>query len=301
MSKLDFSRHPASGRARERLVVSLRRSAARPSKLKPLVLLCGREDSPRRARLREYLAQRPNSVLPLVFYAEDVWMEIQASGRNMLELEEELARLADLVVVIVESAGSIAELGAFALSEPLRRRMLAILDRRYLGQRSFINFGPVSLIDKYSRFGKAIYCDLDAILLSGEDIFERLSRATGIGRPLEVDRGPISNQPKQLMFLVADIVFIAGPLTAEQCDAMVEEVVGKNTSLTTKEALAILKALAQVTVKRYKGADYYSAVPGAGISAEASPRVDELPRLRAQYLGGLSAIPEWRQLFRELA
>jgi hypothetical protein len=64
-----------------------------------------------------------------IFYAERVWeLMVQKADRDALQMEAELAFLADLVVIIVESPGTFAELGAFSLSGPLRKKLLPIID-----------------------------------------------------------------------------------------------------------------------------------------------------------------------------
>ena len=50
-----------------------------------------------------------------IFYAEKVWQEIVSlAERDALQMEEDLAKLADLIIVIVESAGTLTELGVAA-------------------------------------------------------------------------------------------------------------------------------------------------------------------------------------------
>jgi F-type H+-transporting ATPase subunit a len=43
-----------------------------------------------------------------------------------------------MVLIVVESAGTFAELGAFSLSEPLRKKLLPIVDKQFEGVQSFI-------------------------------------------------------------------------------------------------------------------------------------------------------------------
>ena len=70
------------------------------------------------------------------------WFDHDTFG-DLLELEEYLADVSDLIVIFVESPGSIAELGAFAGSEALRPRTLAVLNSTYSSNQSFISDGPI--------------------------------------------------------------------------------------------------------------------------------------------------------------
>ena len=60
-----------------------------------------------------------------------------------LRLENYLAHLAFVTVLFVESPGSIAELGAFAASDRLRPKTIAVLNLRHPSKNSFIADGPV--------------------------------------------------------------------------------------------------------------------------------------------------------------
>ena len=105
-------------------------------RLPPLLFLGGGAASQSREALRDYLRQHnPNLGL---FYAERVWEYIASrADRGALEMESDLARLADLVVIVVESPGTFAELGAFSLSDPLRKKLLPIVDKQYCHEQSF--------------------------------------------------------------------------------------------------------------------------------------------------------------------
>jgi hypothetical protein len=111
--------HPRYIRIREGLVQHLRPPKYRFRRLNPVVFLCGAGGSKGRDALRDYLHKYTPGLN--VFYAERVWQIIASLGeRDALQMEEDLAKLADLVIVIVESPGTFTELGAFSLSPSLR-------------------------------------------------------------------------------------------------------------------------------------------------------------------------------------
>ena len=95
--------HPRYVPARERLINYLRSPKYRFRRLSPVVFLCGGAGSPRRDTLRDYL--RRHSPELRLFYAEPVWERIAPiGGRSALEMESDLALLADLVIVIAAAA-----------------------------------------------------------------------------------------------------------------------------------------------------------------------------------------------------
>lgn len=83
-----------------------------------------------------------------VIYAEVVFDELRrhSNNKNILSIEGEIAELADAVIIIVESPGAVCELGAFSNSE-LLHKIFVINDIKYKSSESFINAGPISLIN----------------------------------------------------------------------------------------------------------------------------------------------------------
>lgn len=83
-----------------------------------------------------------------IYYPEDIFDELlySSESKDLLSLENLLAKSVDTIIMIPESPGSFAELGAFANDESLRKKMICILDIKYKKNKSFINQGPVKLV-----------------------------------------------------------------------------------------------------------------------------------------------------------
>jgi hypothetical protein len=75
------------------------------------------------------------------FRPEDI-TDWHADGlfKNLMNFEQELAGICSLVVVILESAGSIAELGAFSQLPELSEKLVAIKSRDFETDRNMISF-----------------------------------------------------------------------------------------------------------------------------------------------------------------
>ena len=96
-----------------------------------------------------HLKGNNSALLGRIKLAEDIsaWLQKDTAFPDLLQLENFLAYLADFTFLFVESPGAIAELGAFAASDALRPRTVAILNNTTLGtDRSFIADGPVKRI-----------------------------------------------------------------------------------------------------------------------------------------------------------
>ena len=128
----------------------------------PIVLLCGGtvaalknspEDSdPPIASLRDAISRRfPKFEL---FMPEKIksW---QADGifKNLMEFEADLASICSLVVIVLESAGSLAELGAFSQLPDLSKKIIAIRSNNFKDKDddSFINLGILRYISENHR------------------------------------------------------------------------------------------------------------------------------------------------------
>ena len=230
--------HPSYVPIRQSLLEDLRRAIPFFKRPPAVVFLCGGKESLRRARVKQLLEQRPST---FVFLAEDVWREVAALAtdeKNLLEIEAFLAKLADAVIIIVESPGTIAELGAFAISDPLRAKLIPILSEEFQSERSFINDGPVRSVDRDSTFKPCIFTKLDPILACSLDLSERLQRIPkpwGRGLSL-VDLG---ESGKEQLFFIADLVGIIGPASAEQITYYVRALLGEAPTTELKALLAL--------------------------------------------------------------
>lgn len=199
--------HPRYVPVREGLINHLRRTRYRFRKLDPVIFLCGASESKSRDAVRAYLGKHVPGLD--IFYAEKVWREIASLGeRDALQMEDDLAKLADLIIVIVESAGTLTELGAFSLSPGLRQKLLPIVDESHRCDASFIKTGPLHWIDAESAFAPTIYTDLSMVLSAADQIEERIKRIPE-SRSIKID--DLSDSPKHLLFFLYDLISVIHP------------------------------------------------------------------------------------------
>ena len=117
--------------------ITAKSNSERPEKK---VFLCGGiGEGSIRSHLDKYLREHK---LP-VFRAEDVidWRNSSVFQGDLLELEKYIAALSGVIVLISESAGSIAELGSFVNDKEIRKKLLVIIESQYRKKPSFISDG----------------------------------------------------------------------------------------------------------------------------------------------------------------
>lgn len=115
----------------------------------PIVLICGGgvpqkehpdlPDPPVRSIRHRIVNSFPSYEL---FRPEEIG-DWHADGvfKNLIDFESDLASICSLVVVVLESAGAIAEIGAFSQLADFSKRLVAIVPEAYVNDVSFINLG----------------------------------------------------------------------------------------------------------------------------------------------------------------
>ena len=130
---------------------------------KKIIFICGKDKSDTssyRYKISTILSNEKNYQLA---YPEDLFEDLLEGQANnsLLKLEEQLAQAVDLIILIPESPGSFAELGAFSMRKELAQKMLVLRQSKYKSDKSFINHGPIRLIREYKGHVQDIPNDFD--------------------------------------------------------------------------------------------------------------------------------------------
>lgn len=84
--------------------------------------------------------------------AEEVFHYFDHSSyQDLLCFERDLAEISALTVIFTESPGSIAELGSFAVLQPIQEKLLIVMHRDDAEKESFIWRGPVMHIQEAAK------------------------------------------------------------------------------------------------------------------------------------------------------
>jgi len=290
-------RHPRYVPIRDGLITHLQRTRYRFRKLDPVVFLCGAAKSKSRDALRDYLKKHSPDLD--LFYAERVWESIAKLGeRDALQMEADLAELADAVIVIVESAGTIAELGAFSVSEPLRKKLLPIVDEKYRHESSFLATGPLRWTDNDSDFKPTIYTSLKFITTAADQVEERLKR---IPASHSVKVADLATSPKHLLFFICDLISVIYPATLPMIlhylTQIAPSILSSKINVPTLVGLAVAMDLLRPREVTTSGGSETYFVPSDAAGASRPfhhSRLLYLEGQRASHVSVLLAIPEAR-------
>ena len=125
------------------------------------IFFCGGRlsDPPTRpASVRDYLRRRISGRAQIAnasfVFAESATKLFRDSGySDLIQFEADIAQISDLVLLVAESAGSLTELGAFAMDGRAPRLLVFIRDDYYQAE-SFIRLGPLRFI--HARYDDAV-------------------------------------------------------------------------------------------------------------------------------------------------
>jgi hypothetical protein len=72
----------------------------------------------------------------------------EATYTDLVSFERHLAELSSVIVLVLESAGSIAELGLFSVIEEFKKKLLVFIETEHYRTDSFIRLGPIDYLEK---------------------------------------------------------------------------------------------------------------------------------------------------------
>lgn len=76
---------------------------------------------------------------------------------DLISFEEDIARISALILVIAESAGSLAELGAFASIDIIRNSLAVLIRTDHYEAESFVRYGPVERLRRENSLRVGVY------------------------------------------------------------------------------------------------------------------------------------------------
>jgi hypothetical protein len=111
-----------------------------------------------------------------IVLAEDAKpLTADAGYRDLFIFESDIAQIVGLIVLFAESAGSLAELGAFAALKTVAPSLLAVIDDYYYDQSSFIRNGPILFLEKAYGEEWVLVLDRKEVGIAGDGTIDRLN------------------------------------------------------------------------------------------------------------------------------
>lgn len=186
-----------------------------------------------------------------LIYPEDLFDEILYSSDSvdLLSLENLLADSVDAIVIIPESPGSFAELGAFASNEKLRSKIVCVIDVKFKKDKSFVNQGPIKLI-RQTNSNNVVYINPKELgksnrsKLSFLDIFTSDKEVDKILSPVRKLKRKGLKEDSEITLLQLDkfllpSIFLMEPVRKNTLTKIVASALGNNQHASTSTTTAI--------------------------------------------------------------
>jgi len=138
---------------------------------------------------------------------------------DLITLENTLGHYSDCILVILESNSAFAELGAFANHEQLRKVLLVINDINFQNEPSYINHGPLKIVDKYSIFKPSVFADFDVfarVMSQIENKLNEIKRVNSIKLGKALDVNYFNQNPKDNLLFIHDMIALFSPVSKDE-------------------------------------------------------------------------------------
>lgn len=234
-----------------------------------------------RDRIVEFLEINNDPIANSLILAESFTDYFQSDCyNNLLQFEEDIAEISTLVVICLESAGSLVELGMFCNHPSFNKKLLVFAPSEHVHTKdSFIFLGPLESLKKHDRnsvstfpFPKKtekIYPELEDVITDLKNKIENIQN--------QYDFNPKSSG--HICLLIHDIVSLAEPIKKNEIKTALTDL-GlldiKSGDLT--RYLYLLDKMNLVKNYEYSNVDYYYCVdPAIKRTKFGIDRITKLP------------------------
>ena len=239
---------------------------------KPTIFVCGGPmidiAQSLRERIFRYFAgvDDPN-IIDHFIAAEDFKDYFKAGAyKDLMSFEDDIANISTLVVICLESAGSLVELGLFCNRPELKNRLLVFVPAEEVDgdpsqnidpYSSFIYLGPLQSLKRANDTSVMIYpwpnpesLKYEHLDLITQDIVNKLETVKKSEAFSEDNTG-------HLAFLVHDIIRICEPIKISEIElALISLIIDVSSQLLTR-LLYLLEKMKMIAPYEYSGSVYY--------------------------------------------
>lgn len=176
---------------------------------------------------------------------------------NLSEFENDIASLSSYIVIILESAGSIAELGLFYANHNLKSKLIVIIREEHYNSNSFIKLGLIQPLKCVKNDSVYVYKlaskDIEKITVTEireivGDVHDFVKNVPRISKFNKSDRGHVL----YLIFQLIDLFHALKKTEIEECLLCLEI-----SNMELNSGLYILESLSFIRCVRKSNIDFY--------------------------------------------
>ena len=217
--------------------------------------------------LRDYLyrvrscSKRLHGEIVLAEAANELYRDTRYG--DLISFEEDIARIAAVVLVIAESPGSLAELGAFASNETIRRALRVILQTSNWNKESFIRYGPVERIRNDNSEHIGVYpwrtnAAGNLIVRSARphhsEIIKFLNQHLDATSKTEIFP---AGDDLQMFFVTYWVIYLSYAISSATLYDLIRMLIPAATNNDIRNKVFCMQLAGWVAVERYSGKDYF--------------------------------------------
>jgi hypothetical protein len=233
--------------------------------------------------------------------------------RDLVSFEEDLAGLASAIVLAIESAGSIAELGAFSMIKSFSEKMIVIVAEHHYEEESFIKNGPIRRLENEFEKSVLVYDWHDSTILGKKEnyakieseISEIVDHICNYKSQSDSERVFKKDSPSHVMILICELCDIFGILNETEIRDYLQEIgISLGKSLISRYIFTLTKLELIATKSKGHGRYYYAPdwkpritfgyKPGPNINRERT-QTDVLNFYESQHKTKISIIKKIRE------
>lgn len=263
----------------ERVLSTIAWEKVRIRSYEGLIFLCGGDfetdtrgnPEPPLKSVRDLLRRRAFSdpdISSKIRIAEDTknWGQ-EATYKDLLSFENDLAVIASLIVLPLESPGCLAELGVFATSDVHRSKLLVFIDEEHYSSPSFIKLGLIDHLEKlyhntsdchswHKRHGsKLVFCPTKLESIADDLIAEIKNR---FKKESESDFN--KDNQKHIMLLIIDLIDLFGVLKLNEIRTALQKLDIEIKEDRLKQLLFTLESVEFISKKAKGKHRYYKKI-----------------------------------------
>jgi hypothetical protein len=217
--------------------------------------------------LRHYLlndrkiAKRLNADVILAEKANQLYRD--TDYHDLITFEEDIARISAMVLVVAESEGSLAELGAFASNGVTRSSLTIIIQEIFAASESFIRFGPVERIKRDDGARVGFYPwrtnkKKNLIKASARQHVRQIVNFINSG----IHKVPAtflyrSRADIEAFIVIYWIIYLSRAITLGKLAQFTSLLIGSQTPDSVRRMLYCMRLAGWIDVSPYSGQDYY--------------------------------------------
>jgi len=177
--------------------------------------------------------------------------------RDLVSFEQHLAELSSVIVLVLESPGSIAELGLFSVVEEFHRKLLVFIETDHYTSPSFIRLGPVDYLEKVHS--NTAECHRWTIEVDRKPTFDSKAAhelqpelAEAVLKRAEKLAPEHKFRPKSWLdtaLLICDLLSLCSALTLREIRKILEQLGNSKSESELKQYLFLLEKVELITVE----------------------------------------------------